>query len=61
MADLESRLDRQSPAYQRNREQMLALLSELSQLEQRAVDRSAQAAPAFRKRGKLLPRSAWRL
>lgn len=56
MADLESRLDRQSPAYQRNREQMLALLSELSQLEQRAVDRSAQAAPAFRKRGKLLPR-----
>ena len=56
MADLESRLDRQSPAYQRNREQMLALLSELAQLEQRAVERSAQAAPAFRKRGKLLPR-----
>ncbi|KAF7962428.1 acetyl-CoA carboxylase carboxyltransferase subunit [Cupriavidus sp. UYMU48A] len=56
MAVFESRIDTHAGDYQHNRSRMLGLLDELSALEQRAVARSAQAAPAFRKRGKLLPR-----
>lgn len=52
----DSCIDRQSDLYRRNRERMLELLGEVAALEQRAVDRSAQAAPNFHSRGKLLPR-----
>lgn len=41
---------------QQRREAMLVRLRELRALEQRAVDRSAEARPVFDKRGQLLPR-----
>lgn len=56
MAAIESRLDTHSSAYQRNREQTIELIDKVAELEQRAVQKSAQARDAFRKRGKLLPR-----
>lgn len=44
------------PAAPRNREHMLALLGQVRELEQRAVEKSARAGNSFHSKGKLLPR-----
>ena len=56
MQVFESRIHAASEAFQRQRAGMLALVDELRALEQRAAETSARAAPAFAKRGALLPR-----
>jgi geranyl-CoA carboxylase beta subunit len=56
MPVIESKIDRQSDAFQRNRRRMLALIERLRALEQRTRDESAKVKPRFDKRGQLLPR-----
>ncbi len=56
MAAIESRLDPQGDAFQRNRAHMLRLVERLRALEARAREASARATPLFDKRGQLLPR-----
>jgi geranyl-CoA carboxylase beta subunit len=56
MPAIESKLDPASPAFQRNRANMLRLIAELRKLEARTRDKSAEAKPLFDKRGQLLPR-----
>jgi len=56
MAEFQSRLDPQSPAFQANREDMLALVSELREIESRAAALSEKRRPVFEKRGQLTPR-----
>jgi len=52
----ESKIDVNGEAFARNREHMLALISQLRALESRAAAKSAQAKPLFDRRGQLLPR-----
>ncbi len=56
MPAIESKLDPASPAFQRNRDHMLALIARLRALEQRTRDESAKAKPLFDRRGQILPR-----
>jgi geranyl-CoA carboxylase beta subunit len=52
----ESTIDRHSPVFAQNCEQMTGLVAELDALRQRAAAASAKAEPRFAKRGQLLPR-----
>jgi geranyl-CoA carboxylase beta subunit len=56
MPVFESRIDTNSEDFKKNREQMLALVSEFRALEQKVRDRSNSQKERFRKRGQLLPR-----
>ncbi|MGS1009737.1 acyl-CoA carboxylase subunit beta [Achromobacter anxifer] len=56
MIPYESRLPAGSPAFIEQRAGMLALVAEMRALEQRARVASERAAPAFARRGALLPR-----
>ncbi|TAK41580.1 MAG: acyl-CoA carboxylase subunit beta [Betaproteobacteria bacterium] len=56
MPAIESKIDRQSDAFRRNRERMLALVERLRVLEARTRDESAKVKPLFEKRQQLLPR-----
>jgi geranyl-CoA carboxylase beta subunit len=56
MPAIESRIDRASDAFQRNRARMLALIERLRALETRTREASAKAKPLFDQRGQLLPR-----
>jgi geranyl-CoA carboxylase beta subunit len=56
MPAIESRIDRASDAFRRNRERMLALIGRLRALEERTRQESAKVKPLFDKRGQLLPR-----
>lgn len=56
MAILGSNLRRADAARERNRAHMLSQIEHVRQLEQRAVEKSNQAAPAFSRKRKLLPR-----
>lgn len=56
MPVFESLLDRGGDAFCRNREHMLALLTERQRLLERSAAASAKAAPRFARRGQLLPR-----
>lgn len=51
-----TKIDTGSAEYLRNREDMLALVDRLRELEQRAVDRSAQRRARYEERNQLLPR-----
>jgi geranyl-CoA carboxylase beta subunit len=52
----ESRLNTQTAEYGRNRSDMLALITQMRQLETRAQQASARARARFDKRGQILPR-----
>ncbi len=56
MPAIESKIDRQSETFQRNRQSMLALVERLRALEARTRDESARVKPLFDKRKQLLPR-----
>src|SRR5512147_611911 len=56
MPVIESRIDRESEAFQRNRQRTLALIARLRALEARTREESAKAKPLFDRRGQLLPR-----
>ena len=56
MAVFESKLDKKSDAYAKNRADQLEKLSHLRGLEQRAVDASERRRPRFEERGQLTPR-----
>jgi geranyl-CoA carboxylase beta subunit len=56
MPAIESRIDRESESFRRNRERMLALVGRLRALEERTRRESAKVKPLFDKRGQLLPR-----
>lgn len=51
-----SQVDAQSANFSRNREEMLALVKEIRELEARVRKASAAAKPKFDKRGQILPR-----
>jgi len=51
-----SRVNRSAPAYEKNRADMLSLIGELRQLEQRAAAASNRRAATFEARGQLPPR-----
>src|SRR5437868_7805929 len=57
MPTLETRVDRNSESFRINREQMLALIAEFRELEQKLRDASNAKRDLFRKRGQLLPRA----
>jgi geranyl-CoA carboxylase beta subunit len=56
MAVFESKLDKKSDAYAKNRADQLEKLAHLRGLEQRAVDASERRRPRFEERGQLTPR-----
>ena len=56
MPAIQSKLDPNSEAFQRNREHMLGLIARLRALEQRTRSESEKAKPLFDKRSQLLPR-----
>jgi geranyl-CoA carboxylase beta subunit len=56
MAAFQTRLDPQSATFRSNREEMLALVSELRRIESRAAALSEKRRPVFEKRGQLTPR-----
>ncbi len=56
MPMLQTRIDRNSEGFRTNREQMLALIAEFRELEQKVRDASNSKRDLFRKRGQLLPR-----
>jgi geranyl-CoA carboxylase beta subunit len=56
MAAFQTRLDPKSSTFRSNREEMLALVSELRQIESRAAALSERRRPVFEKRGQLTPR-----
>ncbi len=56
MAVFESKLDKKSDAYTKNRADQLEKLAHLRGLEQRAVDASERRRPRFEERGQLTPR-----
>jgi len=56
MPVLQTRIDRNSEGFRTNREQMLALIAEFRELEQKVRDASNSKRDLFRKRGQLLPR-----
>ncbi len=56
MAVFTSRIDTSSEQFATNREQMLALVEELHDLKQRAVDASERKRERFEQRGQLTPR-----
>ncbi len=56
MAVFESKLDKKSDAYVKNRADQLEKLAHLRGLEQRAVDASERRRPRFEERGQLTPR-----
>ncbi|MEM7268465.1 MAG: carboxyl transferase domain-containing protein [Pseudomonadota bacterium] len=56
MPAFQTRAQLKSEAFQKNREDMLALVGELRALEARAVAASDKRTPTFRKRGQLTPR-----
>jgi len=56
MAAFQSRIDPQSADYQANRQDMLALIAELREIESRAAALSEKRRPVFEKRGQLTPR-----
>jgi len=53
---LQTRIDRNSEGFRTNREQMLALIAEFRELEQKVRDASNSKRDLFRTRGQLLPR-----
>jgi len=56
MPVLQTRIDRNSEGFRTNREQMLALIAEFRELEQKVRDASNSKRDLFRTRGQLLPR-----
>ncbi|UST67716.1 geranyl-CoA carboxylase subunit beta [Pseudomonas moraviensis] len=56
MAQIQSQLDPHSEAFARNRAAMLAAIEQVRQLEQKLLDKAAEAKDKFSKRGQLLPR-----
>src|SRR6266699_1250789 len=56
MPMLQTRIDRNSEGFRTNREQMLALIGEFRELEQKVRDASNSKRDLFRTRGQLLPR-----
>ncbi len=56
MPMLQTRIDRNSEGFRTNREQMLALIAEFRELEQKVRDASNSKRDLFRTRGQLLPR-----
>lgn len=57
MAIIQSKVNQQSEAYQKNREELLALIDEVSLLEQKVHAASNRKHELFKKRGQLLPRN----
>lgn len=55
MAQIQSQLDPHSEAFARNRAAMLAAIEQVRQLEQKLLDKAADAKDKFSKRGQLLP------
>ncbi|WP_137817820.1 geranyl-CoA carboxylase subunit beta [Pseudomonas sp. 2FG] len=56
MAVIQSELDTHSEGFAQNREAMLATIASFRELEQKVLDKAAEAKPKFDKRGQLLPR-----
>ncbi|WP_447760844.1 geranyl-CoA carboxylase subunit beta [Pseudomonas moraviensis] len=56
MAQIQSQLDPHSEAFAHNRAAMLAAIEQVRQLEQKLLDKAAEAKDKFSKRGQLLPR-----
>ncbi len=56
MPVIESRIDTTSESYRQNREQMLALIANVRDLENKVREASDSKEATFRKRGQLLPR-----
>lgn len=56
MAQIQSQLDPHSEAFAHNRAAMLAAIEQVRQLEQKLLDKAADAKDKFSKRGQLLPR-----
>jgi geranyl-CoA carboxylase beta subunit len=56
MAVFQSRIDPQSADYRANRQDMLALVAELREIESRAAALSEKRRAVFEKRGQLTPR-----
>ena len=61
MAVFESKLDKKSDAYAKNRADQLEKLAHLRGLEQRAVDASERQRPRFEERGQLTRAIGWRV
>ncbi|MEO1957453.1 MAG: hypothetical protein ABGX03_05965, partial [Methylophilaceae bacterium] len=57
MAIIQSKVNQQSEAYQKNREELLALIDEVTLLEQKVHAASNRKHELFKKRGQLLPRN----
>ena len=56
MPTFRSKIDASSESFRRNREEMLALVQQMRDLEGQAREKSEASAPKFHKRGQLLPR-----
>ncbi len=56
MPAIQSELDVNGEDFARNREAMLAAVAGFRELEQKVLDKAAEARPKFEKRGQLLPR-----
>ncbi|MBU3058405.1 geranyl-CoA carboxylase subunit beta [Pseudomonas indica] len=56
MAVIQSQIDTQGEDFARNREAMLAAVSGFREIEQKLLDKAAEAQAKFDKRGQLLPR-----
>ena len=56
MPVIDTRIQSQSDAFERNRTHMAQALADVQSMAQRTRDRSAQAKPLFDRRGQLLPR-----
>ncbi|SDL52423.1 geranyl-CoA carboxylase subunit beta [Pseudomonas indica] len=56
MAVIQSQIDTQGEDFARNREAMLAAVSGFREIEQKLLDKAAEAKAKFDKRGQLLPR-----
>ncbi len=56
MPVIQSELDPQGEDFARNREAMLAAVASFREVEQKVLDKAAEAKPKFDKRGQLLPR-----
>lgn len=56
MPVIQSEIDAQGEDFARNREAMLAAVASFREVEQKVLDKAAEAKPKFDKRGQLLPR-----
>ncbi|QEY63935.1 acyl-CoA carboxylase subunit beta [Metapseudomonas lalkuanensis] len=56
MTVIQSQLDAQGDDFAKNREAMLSAIASFREVEQKVLDKAAEARPKFEKRGQLLPR-----